>query len=83
MAAVAGGVRFWLEARGVGSGTILATVIVACTVAVPAGVYLLPTRVRPVELFRSLAPTVARLPARIQLPVRIVMRIPEQLPASP
>ena len=83
VAAVAAVVRFGLEARGAGSGTILATVIVASLAAVPAGVYLLPARFRPVELFRSLAPTVSRLPARVQLPVRLVMRIPEQLHASP
>ena len=36
VAAVAGAVRLGLEARGAGSGTILATVIVASLVAVPA-----------------------------------------------
>jgi teichuronic acid exporter len=76
VAALAMLVRVSLEAAGFGSGAILGAVILACLLALPAGVYLLPSQFRPVELFGSLAPSVSRLPARIQLPVRMVMRIP-------
>lgn len=84
VAAAGAATRLALETAGFGSGTILALVIVVSAVATPIGVYLLPRRFRPAELFGTLAPAVARLPTRIQLPVRAIMRLtPERARATP
>ena len=75
-------VRLALESQGAGSGAILATIIITCIATVPLMLYLMPRALRPVELFRVLSPSVARLPAAVQLPIRRIMHLsPEQLHA--
>ena len=83
VASVALAVRFALEARGASSGIILLAVIVACAAALPVGLYLLPAAVRPIDLFRTLSPSVARLPASVQPFFRLVMRLPPGGAAAP
>lgn len=84
VAGAAGVVRLALEGMGWGSGPILVAVVLACVAAVPIGLFLLPPGLRPVELFRTLDPSLARLPAALRLPVRRMMRLPaEGAGASP
>ncbi len=82
VAATALGVRFALEQQNWSSGAILAAIITSCTAAVPVGLYLLPERVRPVDLFRSLDDMIVRLPRVLRLPIRRITRLsPEHAPS--
>lgn len=82
VAAAAGAARLLLEGRGMASEAVLAGVVLACAAAVPAGIFLMPERLRPRDLFRSLAPSLARLPAALRLPLHRVLRVaPEGLHA--
>ncbi|MBW3630215.1 MAG: oligosaccharide flippase family protein, partial [Gemmatimonadetes bacterium] len=77
VAAAAALVRFTLEPTGLGSGTILFAIVMASLAVLPVGVYLLPNRLRPMGLFRTVEPMVARLPATMQTLARRVLRLPE------
>jgi PST family polysaccharide transporter len=68
-------VRLALEGLGLGSGAIFVGVLVACALAVPLGVYLLPHRVRPVALFARLTPAVGRLPAPLPRWMGLILRL--------
>jgi len=83
VASVASLVRFALERQGWGSGAILSAVIAGSALAVPLGLYLLPERVRPTELYGSLGPALSRLPAALRLPLRRVMRLSPQPAQGP
>jgi O-antigen/teichoic acid export membrane protein len=75
-------VRVVLETYGWGSGIILVAIILASAAALPVGLLLLPSRMRPAELFQRLDPALQRLPARMRLPLRRMMRLtPEQVQA--
>lgn len=77
-------VRLLLESQGVGSGAILLAVIATAAIAVPVLLYLLPGRLRPTDLFRSLQTTVDRMPPALRHPARRIMRVsPEPLQATP
>lgn len=73
--AAALGTRVALEAMGAGNGTVFLGVLAACAAALPAGVYLLPARVRPAALFDRLAPNVGRLPRPLQFAMLRVLRL--------
>jgi hypothetical protein len=64
--ATAMAVRLVLEGAGAGSGAVFAGILAACVLALPAGLYLMPGRVRPDALFQRLATRVARLPGPLQ-----------------
>jgi O-antigen/teichoic acid export membrane protein len=84
VAAAAGAARLGLEAQGLGSGAILAALIAVSALTVPLALYLLPERLRPVSLFRTLDSALSRLPAAVRLPVRRLMRLssePVQVPS--
>lgn len=82
VAGAAGTARVALEAQGLGSGAILLGIVAVCAATVPAALFLLPERLRPVELFRTLDPALARLPTALRLPIRRMMRLsPERLHA--
>lgn len=71
-------VRLVLEGQGVGSAGILLAVIATAAAAVPAALYLLPGRLRPESLFRSMQSTVERMPAALRHPIRRIMRVPPE-----
>lgn len=71
-------VRLALERQGWRSGAILFAVVVTCAATVPAALYVLPERIRPVALFESLAPALTRLPRRVRWPIRRLMRLPPE-----
>ncbi|HEX8318444.1 lipopolysaccharide biosynthesis protein [Longimicrobium sp.] len=73
--AAALGVRLALEALGAGHGAVFLGVLAACAAALPAGLYLLPARVRPAALFDRLAPNVGRLPRPLQFAMVRVLRL--------
>jgi PST family polysaccharide transporter len=67
--------RLAMERLGAGDGAVFLAVLAASAVAMPAGVYLLPPRVRPAALFDRLAPNVARLPRPLQFAMLRVLRL--------
>lgn len=72
--------RTALERAGAGHGAVFGGVLLACAASLPLGVYLLPARMRPGDLFSRLAPRVMRLPRPLQLAMVRVMRL---APAAP
>ncbi|HEX8452820.1 MAG TPA: lipopolysaccharide biosynthesis protein [Longimicrobium sp.] len=67
--------RLALERLGLGSGAIFLGILAACALTVPAGVYLLPRRVRPVALFARLTPALGRLPAPLPRWMGTILRL--------
>ena len=67
--------RLALEGAGAGSGVVFAGVVAACILGLPAGLYLMPGRVRPDALFQRLASRVARLPGPLQHVVGRVLHL--------
>jgi PST family polysaccharide transporter len=74
-------VRLTLEEAGVGSGGVFAGIVAGCALALPAGLYLLPHRVRPDALFQRLGSRVARLPRPLQQVVGRVLHLHVPRPA--
>jgi PST family polysaccharide transporter len=68
-------VRLALERQGVGSLWIFLAIAVSCAVAIPVGLYLLPTTSRPTELFERFGLATAGLPAPLRVPLHRVLRI--------
>ncbi len=71
---VALGVRSGLEKAGAQHLMIFLGIAVACAVAVPFGVYLIPGTVRPRRLFWRLAKSAAPLPALVRTPLMWALR---------
>jgi hypothetical protein len=67
--------RLAMERLGAGDGAIFLAVLAASTLAMPAGIYLLPPRVRPAALFDRLAPNITRLPRPLQFAMLRVLRL--------
>lgn len=76
VAAAAWAARVVLERQLQSSVLILLGIVATCAAVLPLGIYLLPPRIRPVELFRRLESVVERLPGVIRLPVRRILRVP-------
>jgi len=69
-------VRLALEGLGLGSGVIFLALLAACALALPAALYLLPTRVRPADLFARVSGSFGRLPPALKHALERVLRIP-------
>jgi hypothetical protein len=65
--------RMALERTLQSSVAILLGIIAVCAATVPVGVYLLPRRIRPTDLFRKLDLVVERLPRVVRPPIRRVL----------
>lgn len=72
-------VRLMLEEAGAPSGGIFAGVLATCVIALPLGIYLLPGRARPDDLFRRLGGRVSRLPSPLKHLVERVLHLPEHV----
>ncbi|HEX2092918.1 MAG TPA: hypothetical protein VHG28_10970, partial [Longimicrobiaceae bacterium] len=68
-------VRMSMESLGYGSGWIFPVVLATCAAALPVGIFLLPDRVRPVDLFSRLGGTLARLPRPLQGAASRILRL--------
>jgi PST family polysaccharide transporter len=72
---IAFAVRWTLERGEVGSPGILMAIIVACTATLPLGVYFLPARLRPTDLFTRFDAPISRLPASVRVTLSRVLRL--------
>lgn len=68
-------VRWLLERQGVGSLPTLIAMLLACVGALPLGLYLLPARLRPTDLFSRFGSSISRLPVLIRVPLMRVLRL--------
>lgn len=76
------GTRIVAERMDASSGWTLLALVVAGAISLPLGVFLLPARARPVELFARFSPMVSRLPLGVRPLVRRTLHLPtpETLP---
>lgn len=74
LTAIAVTLRFTLEGAGWSHISILLALVLAGAISIPLGVYLLPARIRPVELFARLAPPLGKLPAPLRTGALFVLR---------
>lgn len=72
--AVAGLVRWTCERGGMSSPEVLLAITGACALAMVAGIFLLPGRLRPEELFDRLSRAATPLPVPVRLSVRWALR---------
>ncbi len=75
IAVIAFVVEWMMSARGVSSPWIVVAVVLACAAALPAGIYWLPRRCRPADLFARFSAPVSRLPTVVRVPVARVLRL--------
>lgn len=72
---VALAVRWTLEGLEVGSLGILLAIVVACAATLPVGVFLLPRRYRPAELFARFKVPISRLPVSVRSSLQWMLRL--------
>jgi len=72
--AIAVALRFTLERAEWSHLSILFVLVLAGAISIPLGIYLLPARVRPAELFSLLTPPFRRLPAPLRKGAMFVLR---------
>ena len=68
-------VRWVMEAEGAGSLSTLAAITAACAATLPLGIYLLPGRLRPADLFSRFGGSISRLPVSVRRPLMWVLRL--------
>ncbi len=68
-------VRWILEREGFGSLTTLMAILAACAAALPIGVYFLPGRLRPADLFSRIGGSISSLPVPVRNPLMRVLRL--------
>jgi O-antigen/teichoic acid export membrane protein len=74
-ASIAVALRATLERAGWSHLPILSALVLAGAISIPLGVYLLPARVRPTELFSRLTPPLRRLPAPLRASALFILRM--------
>src|ERR1035437_3372364 len=74
LAVIAVALRITLERAEWSHVSVLAALVLAGAMSIPLGVYLLPARLRPTELFSRLTPSLKRLPAPLRVCAMFVLR---------
>ena len=75
-------VRLGMERAGYGSGATFVAILAACVAALPAGLYLLPRRMRPAAVYDRLGATIGRLPLPLQGAMTRILRL-SSTPVAP
>lgn len=75
-------VRLGMERQGYGSGWIFLGVLAACVAALPAGLHLLPRRMRPAAVYDRLGGVIGRLPLPLRGAMTRILRL-SSTPVAP